>query len=157
MNPRDKVISLDPDLFWEDLDVGTRIRSHRRTITETDLVNFVNLAWLQEELFTVDGEVPGMVIEGRVVPGALVYAFAEGLIIPSMHAAGLAFFGATLDVKGPTRVGDTIHVACEVVERRATSKPGRGLVRTRNSVTNQRGEVVLVYDPLRLVRMRAPQ
>ena len=68
--------------------------------------------------------------------------------------AGLAFLGMTMDVKGPTLVGDTLHVEAEVIEQRATSKPGRGLVRTRNAVVNQRGETVLVYEPLRLMRTR---
>ena len=90
-----------------------------------------------------------------VVPGALIYSFAEGLITPSMQGTGLAFLGAELKVASPTFVDDTIHVECEVIERRPTSKPGRGLVRTRNSVINQDGKVVLAYTPLRMMRMQA--
>jgi acyl dehydratase len=56
-----------------------------------------------------------------------------------------------LDVKGPTFAGDTIHVEIEVIEQRPASKGGRGLVRTRNSIINQKGETVLVYTPLRLM------
>ncbi len=49
--------------------------------------------------------------------------------------------------------GDTIHVECEVVERRlSNSKPGRGLVRTRNSVVKQDGSTALVYTPLRMIK-----
>src|SRR5262245_32347161 len=151
---RPKVLSLDTGPWWEDLTVGTWMRSRRRTVTETDLVHFVNLSWFNEELFAVAGDRPGMAIQGRVVPGALVYSFAEGLLMPALQAAGLAFLGASMDVKGPTFVGDTIHVQSEVIEQRASSKPGRGLVRTRNAVVNQRGETVLVYEPLRLMRMR---
>jgi len=40
--------------YFEDLAVGKRFRSHRRTLRETDLGAFVNLTWLTEELFTVD-------------------------------------------------------------------------------------------------------
>jgi len=43
-----------------------------------------------------------------------------------------------------------------VVEARATSKPGRGLMRTFNRVVNQRGEVVATYNPLRMVKSRNP-
>jgi hypothetical protein len=43
---------------------------------------------------------------------------------------------ATLSVKRPTFVRDTIQVHCEVIEQLPASKPGRGLVRTRNSVLN---------------------
>lgn len=138
---------------FEDLATGFRFRTHRRTIAEADLSAFVNLTWLTEELFTVadDG---GRSIKGRAVPGALVYAFAEGLLLPTMQDTGLAFLGATLEVRRPTVVGDTIHVEAEVIEHRLTSKGDRGLVRFANKVLNQSGEVVLEYNPLRLLKRR---
>jgi acyl dehydratase len=142
---------------FEDLKVGFRFRTHRRTIAEADLAAFVNMTWLTEELFTVqEGETSGSVraIRGRAVPGALVYSFAEGLLLPTMQDTGLAFLNATLDVKGPTVVGDTIHVESEVTEHRLTSKGDRGLVRFANKVVNQRGETVLEYNPLRLLKRR---
>ena len=71
-----------------------------------------------------------------------------------MQDTGIAFLGATLEVKAPTRVGDTIHVECEVVEHRLTSKGDRGLVRFANKVLNQRGETVLEYNPLRLLKRK---
>jgi len=93
-------------------------------------------------------------IKGRAVPGALVYSFAEGLLLPTMQDTGLAFLNCTLDVKAPTVVGDTIHVECEVIEQRLTSKGDRGLVRFANKVVNQRGAVVLEYNPLRLLKRK---
>ena len=134
---------------FEDLKLGMRFRTHRRTITEADLAAFVNLSWLTEELFAVAEEG-----NKRLVPGALVYAFAEGLLLPTMQDTGVAFLNATLDVKAPTLVGDTIHVECEVVEHRLTSKGDRGLVRFANRVTNQRNEIVLEYNPLRLLKKK---
>jgi acyl dehydratase len=138
---------------FEDLKVGFRFRTHRRTIGESDVANFVNLTWLTEELFAVDDD-SARAIKGRAVPGALVYAFAEGLLLPTMQDTGLAFLNATLDVKAPTVVGDTIHVEAEVEEARLTSKGDRGLVRFANQVVNQRGETVLEYNPLRLLKRR---
>ena len=134
---------------FEDLKLGMRFRTHRRTITEADLAAFVNLSWLTEELFAVAEEG-----NKRLVPGALVYSFAEGLLLPTMQDTGLAFLQATLDVKAPTLVGDTIHVECEVVEHRLASKGDRGLVRFANKVVNQRGETVLEYNPLRLLKRK---
>ena len=110
-----KLLGMGP--FWDDLSVGDRFRSAGRTLTETDLVNFVNLSWLTEELFTNTEDRKSMAIAGRVVPAALVYACAEGLLLPMIQGTGLAFLNATLDVKGPTFVGDTIHVECRVMER----------------------------------------
>ena len=138
---------------YEDLKVGTRFRTHRRTIAESDVAAFVNLTWLTEELFTVEDD-SQRAIKGRAVPGALVYSFAEGLLLPSMQDTGLAFLGATLEVKAPTVVGDTIHVEVEVTEARVTSRGDRGLVRFANKVVNQRGETVLAYDPLRMLKLK---
>jgi acyl dehydratase len=134
---------------FEDLKVGLRFRTHRRTILEADLAAFVNLSWLTEELFAVEEDG-----KKRLVPGALVYSFAEGLLLPTMQDTGLAFLNATLDVKGPTVVGDTIHVECEVTEARPASKGERGLVRFLNKVKNQKDEIVLEYNPLRLLKRK---
>jgi acyl dehydratase len=138
---------------FEDLRLGLRFRTHRRTIAEADLAGFVNLTWLTEELFAVADDAH-RAIKGRPVPGALVYSFAEGLLLPTMQDTGLAFLNATLDVKAPTFVGDTIHVECEVTEHRLASKGDRGLVRFANQVVNQRGETVLAYNPLRLLKRK---
>ena len=65
-------------------------------------------------------------ITQRVVPAAMVYSFAEGLLVhATMQHTGFAFLNMELDVKAPTFAGDTIHVECEVVEsRRSASRPG---------------------------------
>jgi len=138
---------------FEDLRVGFRFRTHRRTIGDADLAGFVNLSWLTEELFTVADD-SARAIKGRAVPAALVYSFAEGLLLPTMQDTGLAFLHATLEVKAPTVVGDTIHVEAEVIEHRVTSKGDRGLVRFANRVVNQRGDTVLEYNPLRLLKRK---
>jgi len=149
----DNVHPIGRGFCYEDLRVGMRFRTHRRTIADSDLANFVNLTWLTEELFAVEDD-SKRAIKGRPVPGALVYSFAEGLLLPSMQDTGLAFLNATLDVKAPTVVGDTIHVEVEVTEARLTSKGDRGLVRFANKVVNQRGETVIEYNPLRMLKRK---
>ena len=142
---------------FDDLKPGFRFRTHRRTISEADVAAFVNLTWLTEELFAVvenEADSSTRAIKGRPVPGALVYSFAEGLLLPTMQDTGLAFLNATLDVKGPTMVGDTLYVEGEVTEHRLTSKGDRGLVRFANKVVNQEGKVVLEYNPLRLLKRK---
>lgn len=138
---------------FEDLRIGFRFRTHRRTLNEADLAAFVNLTWFTEELFTVADD-SQRVLKGRPVPAALVYSFAEGLLAPTMQDTGLAFLNATLDVKAPTGVGDTIHVEAEVIEHRLTSKGDRGLVRFAAQVINQRGETTLTYNPLRMLKLK---
>ena len=140
--------------YFDDLAVGDTFRTVQRTIVEADLAAFVNLTWLTEELFTKATNRDDMAIKGRVVPAALVYSFAEGMLLPTMQHTGLAFLEADLRVRGPTLVGDTIRVECEVTEARATSDGKRGLVRTRNRVVRQDGETTLEYNPLRMLRKR---
>jgi acyl dehydratase len=144
-------------LYFEDLAVGTTWHSAGRTILEADLAAYVNLTWFTEELFTNQHDRAGNAIAGRPVPAAMVFAMAEGLVLPSMERTGLAFLNTDLDVKQSTLVGDTIYVHCEVVEARITSKGDRGLVRTRNVVSKAGGETVLVYRPQRLMKLRANQ
>ncbi|MEL6373409.1 MAG: MaoC family dehydratase N-terminal domain-containing protein [Pseudomonadota bacterium] len=141
--------------YWQDLNEGDAYKTFGRTITETDVVNFVGCVGYTEPLFT-DAEYrrTRSAMKGFAAPAALIYAVAEGLALAGTgHGTGLAFLNAEMDVKGPVLVGDTVHVEIKVLEARETSK-GRGLVRTFNEVKNQRDEVVLTYNPLRLMRGR---
>ena len=141
-------------LYYEDLPLGTTWHSAGRTLLESDLAAYVNLTWFTEELFTNQHDQSGNAIGGKPVPASMVFAMAEGLVLPLMERTGLAFLNTDLDVKQSTLVGDTIYVDCEVIESRLTSKAGRALVRTRNTVRKGDGATVLVYQPLRLMKQR---
>ena len=140
-------------LAWDDLKKGDRFKTISRTVTETDLVNFINTTGMVEMLFT-DAEYAKEHAPqgGRLVPGALAYCMMEGLLVQStLQHTGLAFLEMSFKVEGPTFVNDTLHVEVEVLESRATSKsPDRGVVKTRNSIVNQKGETVIIYEPVRL-------
>ena len=144
---------------WEDMTVGSAFRTAARTITETDLVTFVTWAGFTEALFLDASHAAGGGYTGRLVPGALVYCLGEGLVMQTnvLNGTGLAFMSMDLTINRPTYVGDTIHVVVEVTEARAASRGERGVVTTRNSVRNQRGEDVLTYTPVRLIRGRGYQ
>ena len=141
---------------WEEMRVGDAFRTATRTVTESDVATFVNLCGFNEPLFYDARHAAEGGYEGRLVPGALVYAIGEGLVIQthSFAGTGLAFMHMELDVRRPTVVGDTLDVVVEITESRASSKPGRGVVTSRNTIYNERGDDVLVYTPVRLVRGR---
>lgn len=134
--------------------IGRQFRTVGRTITDADITNFVNTTGMVEVLFTnLDYLENESIIKGRLAPGALVYTFAEGLLMQAvMQHTGLAFLGMKQTVKKPVLSGDTIHVECEVLAARPTSKPGRGIVTTLNKIVNQRGEVVQEYEVTRMVK-----
>jgi len=144
-------------LHFEDATLGRKFRTIGRTVTEPDIVNFINCTGMTEVLFTnLEFLKHESDINGRVAPAALVYCFAEGLLVhATMQHTGFAFLHMELDVKGPVVAGDTIHVECEVIEaRRSKNRPNRGLVRTKNIVRKQDGSIVLEYSPLRMMRAR---
>ena len=132
-------------IHFEDLPLGRKFKTVGRTITETDIVMFVNSIGMTEVLFTnIEFLKNESDIKGRVAPGSLVFGIAEGLLTQAtMQGTGLAFLNMKLDITSPTFAGDTIHVECEVIEARLSrSRPERGLVRTRNRVVKQDGTVV---------------
>lgn len=144
--------------YFEDMPVGRRFRTIGRTITEVDLVSFVNCTGMVEVLFTnAEFREKESDIKSRLVPAMLVQTFAEGLLVQAtMQHTGFAFLGMELNVLAPTAVGDTIHVEVEVLEARLSrSRAHRGLVRTRNDVVKQDGTVVLTYTPLRMIKCRS--
>jgi acyl dehydratase len=143
-------------LYWDDVKIGQRFQTLGRTVTEADIAMFVGVTGMVEEMFTnIEYIKAESKIGARPVPGSFVYCIAEGLLMQStMQRTGMAFLECDLRILKPTVAGDTLHVQAEVVEARATSKPGRGLMRTMNRVVNQRGEVVATYNPLRMVKGR---
>jgi acyl dehydratase len=146
-------------MHFDELPVGRKFKTVGRTITEADLVAFVNATGFTEVLFTNTEFVrENSDIKGRLVPGALVYSMAEGLLMQSaMQYTGFAFLEMELKVHMPTLVGNTIHVVCEVTEARVSnSRSDRGLVRTLNTVMNEKGEALMTYTPLRFVKRGSP-
>ena len=118
-------------------------------------------AVIGQKVVGADGVMIGIAVAAfvaiaKTLPGALSYCFAEGLLAQStMQKTGYAFLNMELNIENPAFAGDTIHVECEVIEARlSASRPGRGLVRTRNKVVKQDGVVVLTYTPLRMVKCR---
>ena len=144
---------------WEEMTVGRVFRTAARTITETDLITFVTWGGFTEPLFLDASHAAAGGYTGRLVPGALVYCLGEGLVIQTnaFSGTGLAFMSMDLTIERPAYVGDTLHVVVEVTQARAASTGPRGVVTTQNSVRNQRGEDVLVYTPVRLIRGRGYQ
>src|SRR4051794_13021728 len=141
---------------WEEMEVGSSFRTARRTVTETDLVNFVTLFGFNEPLFWDARHAATAGYAGRLVPGALTYCMAEGLVLQThvLHGTGLAFMAMQLDIRKPVFVGDTLSAVVEVLESRPASSGARGVVSSRVSVRNQDDVEVLVYEPVRLIRGR---
>lgn len=142
-------------LTFEEHLIGAKYTTLARTVTETDIVNFVNLCGFNEPLF-MDMEYVAResVFKGRPAPGALTFALSEGLVMQTglIHGTGMAYLGGEIRVIAPVVAGDTIRVEVEVTEKRETKKPDRGIVTYQHRILNQRGEVVLEARVQRMIR-----
>ena len=139
-------------LYWTDMTVGSAYSTASRMVTESDLMSFVSMGFI-EPLFMDPAGAQEAGYRGRLVPGALTFSLAEGLLMQTnvIHGTGIAFLGTTLTVTAPVFVGDTIQVAWTVTEARPTSKGNRGIVTTRNLVRAQDGQIVMEYSPTRMI------
>lgn len=146
-------------LTWEETSVGAVYHTLGRTVSETDIVTFVNLCGFIEPLFMdMEYATQASVFGRRVAPGALTFALSEGLVMQTglLHDTGMAWLGGELRLVAPVFAGDTIRVEVEVVDKRETSKPDRGVVTYQHRVRNQRGELVLEARVQRMIRRSEP-
>lgn len=142
-------------LYFEDLTVGLELVTAGRTVTETDLVQFAMLSGDWNPIHTDEEFARGSVFGRRVVHGVCGLAIMGGLI----YAAG--WFATTVEAllgfdelrfRTPLFVGDTVRCRLTVVDLRVTSS-GRGLLKRRLDLLNQRDEVVLdTISPILIAR-----
>ena len=132
-------------MFWEEWDIGAEFQTASRTITEADIVNFSGISGDYNPLH-IDEEFCKQTQFGtRIAHGPLVYSIAAGLLF-QLHLYDdtlIAFLGFdSLKFTLPVKIGDTVRVRVEVLEKRETSKPDRGVMKRLLQVLNQRDEVV---------------
>ena len=135
--------------------VGAVYHTLGRTVSETDIVTFVNLCGFNEPLFLDMEFVRKHSIFGRrAAPGALTFALSEGLIMQTglIHGTGMAYLGGEIRVVAPVLEGDTIRVEVEVADKRETKKMDRGIVTYAHRVLNQRDEIVMEARIQRMIR-----
>jgi len=146
----DSIPQLGRGAYWQELVVGQKGKTWRRTVTEADLVNFISATGMVEVLFT-DATYQGAV-KGRLVPGALTYSFIEGLIFQSaIQGVGLALLDVHMKVVAPVLVNDTIWAVLETTDIRPTSKGNRAIVKWDVTIYNQDEKVVMTYEVTRMV------
>ena len=146
---------LGQGFYWQDLKVGQRFRTFRRTVTESDLVNFIGVTGMLEAIF-IDAKYEKAAIAGRLVPAALTYSLIEGFVLQSMiQGTGLAMLEMAQKIHGPVFANDSIWAVIEVTELRPTSKNNRAIIGSHTEIYNQRDELVLSYTCKRMLAGRS--
>jgi acyl dehydratase len=91
--PADRPPEIYQGLTFDEQPIGTRWRTARRTISETDLITYATMFGFNEALFLDATASEKAGFDGRLVPGSLVMSVAEGLIVSggSLKGTGLAY------------------------------------------------------------------
>ena len=101
-------------LTYEQHAIGATYRTLNRTVSETDIVSFVNLCGFTEPLF-MDMEYIAResIFKRRAAPGALTFALSEGLIMQTglIHGTGMAYLGGGAAHRGAGPRGRHAHRA----------------------------------------------
>ena len=142
---------------FEELSVGDTLFTHRRTVTEADLVNFAGISGDHFYAHTDDLAASRSLFERRVAHGYFVVSAAAGLFVDPGEGPVLANYGLeSLRFVKPVYPGDTIRVRLTVKQKIAKETPPggvpQGVVAWDVEVTNQTDEPVAVYTILTLVR-----
>ena len=145
---------------FEDLTVGDSLLTHRRTVTEADIVAFGGISGDFFYMHFDEIAAKASPFGKRIAHGYFVLSAAAGLFVSPGEGPVLANYGLdTLRFVKPVGIGDTIRarLTCKrKIDRQKVGADGRGqgVVAWDVEVTNQDGEVVASYDILTLVAKR---
>lgn len=132
--------------YFEDFEVGEEFVTLGKTVTEADVVLFAAFSGNHDPLHT-DKEF----CRQNSPYGEIVAHDTLGMVIQAMlsHDLGitegttmLAFLGMTWKFLKPIRIGDTLHAKQIVVDKKETSKRGRGIITIQAQLINQLNEVI---------------
>jgi oxepin-CoA hydrolase/3-oxo-5,6-dehydrosuberyl-CoA semialdehyde dehydrogenase len=145
---------------FEELRIGETLVTHRRTVTEADIVNFAGISGDYFYAHMDDIAAKESLFERRVAHGYFVLSAAAGLFVDPAPGPVLANYGLeSLRFTKPVYVGDTIQAKLTCKQKTAKETPPggipQGVVAWDVEVTNQANETVAVYTILTLVRRLA--
>lgn len=146
---------------FEELQIGDSLLTHRRTVSEADIVSFGGISGDYFYMHFDEIAAKESPFGKRIAHGYFVLSAAAGLFVSPAPGPVLANYGLdTLRFVKPVGIGDTIRarLTCKrKIDRRKKDANGRGqgVVAWDVEVTNQDGELVASYDILTLVAKQA--
>ncbi len=145
---------------FEDLRIGESLLTHRRTVSEADIVAFGGISgdffYMHFDAVAAKDSAFGQ----RIAHGYFVLSAAAGLFVSPAPGPVLANYGLdTLRFVKPVAIGDTIQARLTAKrkvdrKRKGADGVGQGVVAWDVEVSNQHGELVASYDILTLVAKR---
>jgi oxepin-CoA hydrolase / 3-oxo-5,6-dehydrosuberyl-CoA semialdehyde dehydrogenase len=145
---------------FEELQIGDSLETHKRTVTEADIVNFANVSWDHFYAHTDHTSLEGTLFEKPVAHGYFILSAAAGLFVDAKKGPVLLNYG--LDecrFMKPVYAGSTIGVKLTVKEKLPQDKKEeteikKGIVKWLVEVVDETGELVALATILTMVKCK---
>ncbi len=147
--------------YWDDIEPGMSLKTHKRTVTDTDIINFANLTWDHFYAHTDITSLKGSIFEKRTAHGYFILAAAAGLFVWPNKGPVAANYGLEeCRFLRPIYHNDTMYVrlTCkQKVERdsRGEELPS-GIVKWFVEVFDQNDELTAIATILTMVQKKSP-
>jgi len=143
---------------FEDIEIGETIITAKRTVTESDIVNFANVSWDHFYAHTDETSLEGTTFEGRVAHGYFVLSAAAGLFVQAKKGPVLLNYGLeTCRFTKPVYPGATIGVRLTVKEKIEQEKKddiAKGIVKFLVDVYDETDETVAIATILTMIKKK---
>jgi acyl dehydratase len=144
--------------YFDDFAVGDKFTTRGVTLTESMVIDFA--LTYDPQPFHIDVEAARESNYGGLIASGfhtLALGFRMVLETGLFRAASMGSPGFDeLRWLKPVRPGDTLHTELEVVDKKpSSSKPDRGLARIAYRIKNQKGEDVLTFLSMHLLKRQS--
>ncbi len=144
--------------YFEDIQVGETIITAKRTVTESDIVNFSNVSWDHFYAHTDETSLEGTTFERRVAHGYFILSAAAGLFVQSKKGPVLLNYGLEdCRFTKPVYPGMTIGVRLTAKEKIDQEKKGdiaKGIVKFLVDVYDETEETVAIATILTMIKKK---
>ncbi len=146
--------------YYEELEVGDTLITHKRTVTEADIVNFANVSWDHFYAHTDHTSLEGTMFEKPVAHGYFILSAAAGLFVDAKKGPVLLNYGLEeCRFMKPVYAGATIGVQLTVKEKvpqdvKDETDVPKGIVKWLVEVTDETGEMVAIATILTMVKRK---
>ncbi|MGV8993858.1 MAG: phenylacetic acid degradation bifunctional protein PaaZ [Flavobacterium sp.] len=147
--------------YWDDIEAGMSLKTHKRTITDTDIINFANLTWDHFYAHTDVTSLQGSIFEKRTAHGYFILAAAAGLFVYPNKGPVAANYGLE-DCRflRPIYDNDTVYVRLTCKQKVDRDSRGEetpsGIVKWFVEVFDVKDELVAVATILTMVSKKSP-
>lgn len=147
--------------YFEELQVGDTLITHKRTVTEADIVNFANVSWDHFYAHTDHTSLGGTMFERPVAHGYFILSAAAGLFVDARKGPVLLNYGLEeCRFLKPVYAGATIGVqlTCkEKIEQETKDENDipKGIVKWLVEVKDETGEQVAIATILTMVAKKS--